>query len=941
MHLVGRDIELRVVSEQAAHAAQGNPRVVVLEGPAGVGKSALASAVVERLDGWTTVESHQVPSDRANRLSVLKRLAGETVLEVDTTEPALTARSARELIEESTTPICLIIEDAQWVDVDSAQSLVQLLRQSSRLPLLVILTLRPGAEGLDDLARLARAPEGGAWLTISPLGSDSALALLTDRLGFTPDPRALRRILDVTGGYPLYLEELAHRLTVSRDPSDTLTTTLSRLRHDTPERMVTERVAEAVASSSPEVAAALLAVCLGEELTWEELGAVVRHRGFPEPRLRDVLASGLVVRLTSDALRPRHAVLGQAVLDEATPDDVRATHSALGAVLTGTPSLRHRVSAARSVDDDPELVGQLEHRSLEHLIFGEGEQSFELALAAARLDPSRLMAAALTALRVRRSDLVREMRRDVVAEHDPVAHLILSALLCAADQDLPEAISMLSRVDPAACDDDSLMVLAHTTQEVSRLAVAEARYQVAAASCRVSQELARRRDTATASGTPGDGVREHSVLIGLLGLWGHLAELDPQDGTSILAALAELEPQVEAWPGTEPAVAAIRAVRCTIMEYSGLYDEAGTLLATLVDAPITDSDFILQIAYPRFRLLFQSGRWDEARLVAQAALGRTMDRLNDYGRLRLLAAATAVAACRAEEHQPLSLVAVPQAGQVIVRAAQAVTEAWQAVATGGDLSASARALDGAWGEGHGGVYVGIPTAILRVRGHLAHGDVASAQVAVDETHHDSYDPDALAYVRAHMGALMLTTTDPEAARQEFARASDLLTCTLAQNPKHGLHLYRAVLAEDRAQHLLRHGLGGFDEVRDDLAEAVQTTHRAGAPMWRQRLVELGHRLEEGGATTPEPPQLSAGGQALRMVPAVDDSLDSLTSRERELAWLVADGLTNREIAAKLFLSVRTVEYHISNTLKKLHLTSRVDLRQRVRAVRESSQHQAS
>jgi DNA-binding NarL/FixJ family response regulator len=51
----------------------------------------------------------------------------------------------------------------------------------------------------------------------------------------------------------------------------------------------------------------------------------------------------------------------------------------------------------------------------------------------------------------------------------------------------------------------------------------------------------------------------------------------------------------------------------------------------------------------------------------------------------------------------------------------------------------------------------------------------------------------------------------------------------------------------------------------------------------------------------------------------------LTPREHEVAQLVAEDLTNRQIASKLFLSERTVETHISNILNKLGLSSRVQL----------------
>ena len=73
---------------------------------------------------------------------------------------------------------------------------------------------------------------------------------------------------------------------------------------------------------------------------------------------------------------------------------------------------------------------------------------------------------------------------------------------------------------------------------------------------------------------------------------------------------------------------------------------------------------------------------------------------------------------------------------------------------------------------------------------------------------------------------------------------------------------------------------------------------------------------DGFATAPAAPDVR---------PSFDPELDQLTSREREVLRLIAQGYTYKEVARELYISVKTVESHVSSVLRKLQLSSRHQL----------------
>jgi DNA-binding NarL/FixJ family response regulator len=93
-----------------------------------------------------------------------------------------------------------------------------------------------------------------------------------------------------------------------------------------------------------------------------------------------------------------------------------------------------------------------------------------------------------------------------------------------------------------------------------------------------------------------------------------------------------------------------------------------------------------------------------------------------------------------------------------------------------------------------------------------------------------------------------------------------------------------------------------------------------------KAMELGEAVEYALAKVEEtdPPTTSAPEEPSSAKPPV-----ALTRREREVASLVAQGLTNRQIASELFISERTVDHHVEKILKKLDLSSREQVASRL------------
>ncbi|MFD0886520.1 response regulator [Streptosporangium algeriense] len=140
------------------------------------------------------------------------------------------------------------------------------------------------------------------------------------------------------------------------------------------------------------------------------------------------------------------------------------------------------------------------------------------------------------------------------------------------------------------------------------------------------------------------------------------------------------------------------------------------------------------------------------------------------------------------------------------------------------------------------------------------------------------------------------------------------------------------------QEVLRRVLGSGSSVRflalsvSDAAEDVIGVIRGGARGYvtktisGRELTDAIRRVAEGDAVfSPRLAGFVLDAFASSEAPPIDPELDSLTQREREVLRLIARGYAYKEIAKELFISVKTVETHVSSVLRKLQLSNRHEL----------------
>ncbi|MDO5677235.1 MAG: LuxR C-terminal-related transcriptional regulator [Propionibacteriaceae bacterium] len=870
--------------------------VAWLRGPEGIGKSTLAEKAAQ---GLSVRRVQLFPTDIDVPFSGALELCAQLGIDppADNFAPALL-----HALEEAG-PVTILIDDAQWLDTSSAHELWQVVRRFRRLPVSLIVTSVDASNPLlDGLGLLLRDPERGAIVTLEPFTSEAARDFIHEELGLTLTAAPLQDLMEVTGGYPVMLDAFT-RMVRAAGRSLSIDAQLRKLASaSAPGSAVPAYAHQTLNQSSESSRAALLAIAVAGSLTGEELAATLSRRGYLSDERSSLLRTGLVDSWADHGLKARHELARRAVIDQANWEEIRATHRALAQTLVGIRALEHE---AASTDNPQEFLATLVGALVEAYAQRDYHVAFRLAKIGARLDQGWARQLLLVTLRMGHPAYLARFTETF--ENLPPSITRTAALAIISSEANPtESLRRLQSMGWETIEDpEDLMIVAHAALHIVAQGILLASSSLAALTSGFAGLPALLRQRSAAAHHPDLAIE---LLIGAVAvelvinsLFAPHLPTEQRIGT-LRAMLGEA--------ATNPVIAVmapvLQAGLGALLANAGELDAAADLLQeiTLQNAAALE----LHASCVATQLAFLDGRWDAAHEVADGQLGISLDALLPNHWQQSFAVAALVPACRDERATAQNYLGWQDASQMstMADAYRRYTLAWAAVAGNENPQDVAGWLDDVWGSDLLSYTGGQHTGVLRVRAHLQAGDRAAAMRAREDVAALAYAEPVLAYLLAHCDALLNSSVEA------FARAADLLQQHLQESPNAGLRLYRAVLAEDHAAWCLASQRPATAQLSSLMGEALSMLSTCGATAWQQRL----------------------DAQAIQLLPAqrIPDSsqreklLASLTSREREIAMLVADGMSNREVAERLFVTVRTAEYHVHNALTKLGMKSRVELR---------------
>jgi DNA-binding CsgD family transcriptional regulator len=898
--LIGREAALARIAWVVSGARAGRGGALLLRGEPGSGKTALLGAAAEDSDGMTVLRCTGTQDERGLPYAALhalvrplRSLVAELVpAQRDALElalgvtvggqpaPLLVGAATLSLLDAacSGTPVLVLVDDLQWIDVESRAAIGFAVRRLADDAVGVLLAVRPDGAGMS----------GVESYDVPPLDQVEAVALLAAH-GVARS--VTLRLLGITGGNPLALVELAALL------DDGQRRGAAPLPDPMPSTSPAAAYGGVVAALPPSAQLAAATAAAAGNVTPAVLADALARLGSDFVQLTTVESSGLL-RVTRTAVIWRHPLARTAAMQAVGAAERRRVQTAIADALQdagGDPAavVWHRVAAATGPEDG--LAAALDVVASTAAARGAHQAAADAWETSARLgtDPaSRLAKAALEAWAADDAESAsRLIDESLAALQDPelrwslsftagqIAHATASPhtawewFLRAADEARVsgsrdrEVRALASAFSPALHLDDPAR-LAWLAEQIRTAAAADDPVQDARSNAVQGFVLLNAEQS-----EPGRLCLEHALTI--------------IETHNLLATEPDLLPmvvQAVMWsghprrlrPAIDAAVARQRAAGDTRM-----------LAATVRGLAWCD---------------FSVAEWDAAAVRAEDALdlARITGRGADI-------ADSLVQVATLEGARGHTTDAVAHAGEAR-RLAEALDSPW-------------RTADALWCELLAVMSVGDLDALTAPTDALAHvlraGRVAAAQPEYFDV------PLALALTGRQADAedllTLLLSRSGEDARPESRAGAMLARCAIGPDS--------LALADSAAD--LAHNLEGAEYV------FPRARLRLGAGAMKRR---LGHRVEARSllreaeadfttlgaapwsAVTRE--ELRASGATLRTRAAPDDTL---TASEVRVATAAADGMSNKEIAASLFLSGKTIEFHLGRIYRKLGVRNRSEL----------------
>jgi ATP/maltotriose-dependent transcriptional regulator MalT len=905
---VGRAAELDALAEQWRSAVTEQPRFVLLDGPGGTGKSALLAVFRNRAGGARAVG---VTGDEAESLlpfglvdQITSQLSGNrppgATADETPRDPFVVGAALLQQLADSqeVSPLALIIDDAHLIDGPSLAALTFALRRLSVERVLVVAAARQ--ESLirlpPGLVRLAS--DRGIHLHVGGL-SVAELRELAVLSGFGELTfRSARRLQEHTGGNPLHVRALFAELAPAElDTADRplpAPKTLSMLL----------RSALAVRSETARHLAVAAAV-LGRRC---KLDACAALAAIPDPiDAVEELQTAAIVNLETD--RDGHHVvfdhpLVHAAVYEGIPAGTRRSlHLSAAGMSSGAESLRHRVAAASGSDGT--LVADLQAEAATARGVGAWQRAARALLAARQYTQSAN----------ERQQLLLNGVQFLLLDGDMGGVLGHSQALADLPAE-PPVLLLQARIAWLTGQPDVAASLA--TDAWQRARDCDARSSADAAA--LLAQLCILQDDAEAAHrwahraleagvlTPEEqAISEARVAIGLA-LDGRVEE-----GLRILACSDV--------PTADPAYLHISAGRGTLRLWGGDVPGACEDLATCRNAPGhpsgagTEPHRLVALTYLA-ESLYRHGDWNGSSALAEHVVSLAAD----TGQLWLAAFtnATASFAPAARGQWDIAQVfvdaALEAAGELKDQASRGYADnaAIHLAALRGDskrVVEAASRLAAKTGPAHEPGIFNWPVFYAAALVDLGRYDDAEAiltsmnDLAISRSHRPRLS--AVARIRGDLAAKL---RDTASARRLFQTAVEL-----------------ADPHQDALDHAITNlAYGRFLRRRGERRSAVERLSEA-----RSQLIALGAEPLLSKCIV----ELESCG--VSGIPNGKARHELLTPQETAVAQLVVSGLSNRQIADELVLSVKTIAYHLGHVYSKLGVSSRMELAVRM-GIRQSA-----